>query len=86
MCFGTQNRTLFAYIDREDGVYVLDPLTSNSTQLSSKGCLNDIVIYMSVASYVDTTVLVLMVSLKEIMFSGKVICYQLEIGNLFSTF
>ena len=41
VCFGTQNRTLFAYIDREDGVYVLDPLTSNSTQLSSKGCLND---------------------------------------------
>ena len=41
MCFGTQNRTLFAYIDREDGVYVLDPPTSNSTQLSSKECLND---------------------------------------------
>ena len=40
VCFGTQNRTLFAYIDRAEGVYVLDPLTSNSTQLSSKGCLN----------------------------------------------
>ena len=40
VCFGTQNRTLFAYIDRDDGVYILDPLTSNFTQLSSKGCLN----------------------------------------------
>ena len=40
VCFSTQNKTLFAYIDRKDGVYVLELLTSNFTQLSSKSCLN----------------------------------------------
>ena len=40
VCFGTQNRTLFAYIDREDGVYVLELPTFSLTQLSSQGCLN----------------------------------------------
>ena len=40
VCFGTQNKTLFAYIDRKDGVYILELSTSNFTQLSSKSCLN----------------------------------------------
>ena len=40
VCFGTQNRTLFAYIDMEDGVYVLELPTFTLTQLSSQSCLN----------------------------------------------
>ena len=42
VCFGA-NRTLFAYVDREKGVYVLDPaVSSTSFHLSSKMCLVDI--------------------------------------------
>ncbi len=40
VCFGSRTRTLFAYNDKERGVYVLDPATSNLTHLSSKACLN----------------------------------------------
>ena len=40
ICFGTQNKTFFAYNDREDGVYVLEPATFHQIQLSSEGCLN----------------------------------------------
>ena len=34
VCFGTQNKTFFAYNDREDGVYVLEPATSGLHHLS----------------------------------------------------
>ena len=40
VCFGTQNTTLFAYVDREDGVYVLELPTFSLKQLSSQDCLN----------------------------------------------
>ena len=40
ICFGTQNKTFFAYNDREDGVYVLEPATFHQIQLSSESCLN----------------------------------------------
>ena len=42
VCFGSKTHTLFAYNDKESGVYILDTATSDSNlvQLSSKPCLN----------------------------------------------
>ncbi len=40
VCIGSTEHTLFAYNDKDKGVYVLDPATSNLTHLSSKACLN----------------------------------------------
>ena len=40
VCVGSIKHTLFAYNDKDKGVYVLDTATSNLARLSSKACLN----------------------------------------------
>ena len=40
VCFGPKNNTLFAYVDKESGVYVLDADTSTLHELTSKACWN----------------------------------------------
>ena len=40
VCFGTHNKTYFAYNDRENGVYVLELFSSHQNKLSSKACTN----------------------------------------------
>ena len=40
VCFGTVNKTYFAYIDRERGAFTLDPTSSELLQMSSQGCMD----------------------------------------------